>query len=134
MAYKVLVFDDDDAIRALLKEALSQKGCEVETYANPTDFPFLHEKNCPCTPEQSCADMIIADIVMPGMEGIDFMRKLKDAGCWPLSQGNVAIISGYLTLHYMEELEALGAQYFRKPFSLDDIYQWVEGCQKRLEE
>ena len=130
---RILVLDDDKDIRKLLETALSSKGHELRTFADPTEFPFLHNDSCPCKPDDSCADVLIADIVMPNMEGIDFVRSLKNEGCWPLKLGNVAIISGYLTLHYMNELDAMGINYFRKPFELEDIYKCVEECQSRLD-
>jgi DNA-binding response OmpR family regulator len=130
---RIMVLDDDQDIRDLLQTALTSKGHEVEVFADPTEFPFLHNKKCPCESEQSCADVLIADIVMPNMEGIEFIRNLKKEGCWPLSIGNVAIMSGYLTLHYMNDLNAMGIQYFRKPFELKTLYDWLEGCQERVD-
>ena len=71
---------------------------------------------------------------MPKMEGIDFVKGLKKDGCWPLNLGNVAVMSGYLTLHYMNELNSMGIHYFRKPFELKDIFSWVEECQERMDQ
>ena len=134
MGLRIIVFDDDVTICNLLKESLSAKGHDVITYSNPTEFPFFNEHRCPCPKEEPCADILIADIVMPEIEGIDFYRRLKDAGCWPLLKGDVAIMSGYLTIHYMEELNEMGIHYLRKPFQLNEIYEWIEECQKRLEQ
>ena len=129
---RIVILDDDKDICKLLETALSAKGYEVTSYTDPTKGPFLHTHECPCEPYDSCADAILADIVMPNIEGIDFIKILKEAGCWPLSIGNVAIMSGYLTLNYMDDLNAMGVQYFRKPFHLDVIFQWAEECAERL--
>lgn len=132
MGLRILVLDDDQDTCNLLETALSAKGHQVSTYTDPIKAPFLHNRNCPCKRHDSCADAILADIVMPNIEGIDFVKILKDEGCWPLSLGNVAIISGYLTIHYMEDLNEMGVQYFRKPFELEAIYKWAEECTERL--
>lgn len=129
---RILILDDDADIRDLLQTALAGKGHDVTTYADPSEFPFLHSKSCPCEPDNSCADVLIADLVMPKIEGIEFVKKLKDEGCWPLTIGNVAVMSGYLTLHYMNELNAMDIHYFRKPFELEELYAWVDECQERL--
>ena len=71
---------------------------------------------------------------MPKVKGLEFCKQLKEAGCWPISRGNVAIISGYLTIHYMNELNDMGLHYFRKPFELVDIYKWIEQCEERIAE
>ncbi len=128
MNTRILVFDDDEATCTLLMKALSAKGYEVQTFNSPKQFPFAYKQQCPCPPNEPCADIIIADIVMPEMGGIEFLKKLKDSGCLPVGQGNVVVISGYLTLQYMTELNDLGIHYFRKPFRLEDIYAWVEKC------
>lgn len=133
MKLRVMVIDDDADIRNLLQTALSGKGYEVTTLADPSEFPFIHKKSCPCPPNQPCTDIMIADIVMPKIDGVDFFKQLKEAGCWPLSWGNVAIISGYLTIHYMNVLNNLGIHYFRKPFELQEIFAWVDQCKERIE-
>ena len=129
---RILILDDDSDIRNLLQTALSAKGHEVTTLADPTEFSFLNSRDCPCKPRESCADVVIADIVMPKMKGLEFVKSLKQEGCWPLALGNVAIISGYLTLHYLNELNEMGLPYFRKPFDMNELYQWVDECQERL--
>lgn len=134
MKLRILVLDDDSDIRNLLATALTERGHEVVAYADPTEAPFFQSKSCPCRPDDSCADAILADIVMPNVEGIDFVKAIKKHGCWPLKLGNVAVISGYLTLHYMDDLNDLNIQYFRKPFKLDELYSWIEDCEQRLSE
>jgi len=132
MALRVLVVDDNADIRNLLETALSGRGHEVTTLADPTEFPFINRETCPCPLGQPCTDVLIADIVMPKIDGIDFLKKLKEAGCHPLNRGTVAIISGYLTIHYMNELNKLGIHYFRKPFELEEIQAWVEQCREQI--
>jgi DNA-binding response OmpR family regulator len=131
---RVIVLDDDKDLREMLKTALTAKGHDVQAYSDPTQVPFFHGNDCPCKPEQSCTDILLADIVMPQMEGIDLMRKLKEDGCWPMSLGNVAVMSGYLTLHYMNELHELGIHYFRKPFELEAIYAWIDQCAEKSQD
>ena len=134
MTLRILVLDDDVEIRKLLKTALADKGHEVTALADPTEFPFLTNETCSCPTGAPCADILIFDNIMPNIEGIDLFKKLKSCGCHPLVKGNVAIMSGYLTIHYMNELNELGIQYFRKPFKLKDIYEWVDLCQARINE
>lgn len=133
MKLRIMIVDDDADIRKLLQTALESKGYEVTTLADPTAFPYINRKSCPCPPDQPCTDILIADIVMPNIEGIDFIKHLKEAGCLPLNRGNVAVMSGYLTIHYLNQLNNLGIQYFRKPFELAEIYSWVEQCRQRIE-
>jgi len=130
---RILILDDDPDICALLETALTGKGHEVTCHSDPTEFPLFHNQKCPCDPEEICTDVLIADIVMPKIEGIEFVKDLRKKGCWPLRLGNVAVMSGFLTLHYMNELHSMGIHYFRKPFELKEIFDWLEECQERLE-
>ena len=133
MKLHIMVFDDDKDIRNLLKTALVSKGHEVTALADPSEFPFFNEETCTCSPDRPCADILIADNVMPNIEGIDFFKKLKEKGCLPLIRENVAIMSGYLTIHYINELNNMGIYYFRKPFDMSEIYDWIDECKIRIE-
>ncbi|MBW2519396.1 MAG: response regulator [Deltaproteobacteria bacterium] len=131
MGLRILVFDDDKPICDMLEQALTSKGHAVTTYVNPAEFPFFNEHICPCPTDDPCADILITDIVMPEIDGLDFFKQLKEAGCRPLVNGNVAIMSGHLTLHSMGEFNQLGIHCFRKPLEINEICHWVDECAHR---
>ena len=67
---KILEVDDEDNIRLLYKEELQDEGYEVSLAANAEEALKVIETEKP--------DLITLDIKMPGMNGIDFLRKLKE--------------------------------------------------------
>ncbi|CAI2718717.1 response regulator [Nitrospina watsonii] len=67
---KILVVDDEDNIRLLYKEELQDEGYDVDCARNADEALQKIEGNLP--------DLITLDIKMPGMNGIDFLRLLKD--------------------------------------------------------
>ncbi|MFQ5450751.1 MAG: response regulator [Nitrospinaceae bacterium] len=67
---KVLVIDDEENIRLLYKEELEDEGYQVTLASTAEDA--MDKIN------QSKPDIITLDIKMPGMDGIEFMRKLKE--------------------------------------------------------
>jgi CheY-like chemotaxis protein len=67
---KILVVDDEENIRLLYKEELHDEGYEVAIAANAEEAMKQIHADKP--------DVITLDIKMPGMDGIEFMRKLKD--------------------------------------------------------
>ena len=81
--FRILVFDDHQEILDLLKAVLeSRGGYEVLTYPHPGAYPFFDEnENCSCPDGQTCTDIILTDINMPVMRGIDFVEKQIDKGC-----------------------------------------------------
>ena len=67
---KILVVDDEDNIRLLYKEELQDEGYEVSLAANAEEALEAIEANKP--------DLITLDIKMPGMNGMEFLQKLKE--------------------------------------------------------
>ena len=67
---KILVVDDEDNIRLLYKEELQDEGYQVSVAANAEEALKAIEGDTP--------DLITLDIKMPGMNGIELLRKLKE--------------------------------------------------------
>jgi CheY-like chemotaxis protein len=67
---KILVIDDEQNIRFLYKEELEDLGYQVTVAATAVEAMEKIQADKP--------DIITLDIKMPGMDGIEFMRKLKE--------------------------------------------------------
>ncbi|MBI4388699.1 MAG: response regulator [Nitrospinae bacterium] len=67
---KILVVDDEENIRLLYKEELEDEGYQVVLAANAEEAMDRINREQP--------DLITLDIKMPGMDGIEFLRKLKE--------------------------------------------------------
>ena len=105
---KVLIIEDDDDIRQFLKEEISLY-FEVEVAADGTSG---FEKACSYD-----ADLIICDVLMPGMTGFEVTRRLKS----DFSTSHIPII--LLTAlnspeKHLEGIEAGADAYIAKPFSI----------------
>jgi len=66
---KLLVIDDEKNIRFLYKEEFQDEGYEVTVVASAEKAMEKIQQNRP--------DIILLDIKMPGMDGVEFMRRLK---------------------------------------------------------
>jgi len=129
---KILVVDDDPAICNMLKMILSARGHEVDTYLDPTATPIVKAQECLGTGEGfHCADAMLIDYFMPNMNGLEFLNLLDERGCG-LFNDNKAIITAYGTNELRQKLDQLGVKYFRKPFKLHEITQWLEDCSTRV--
>jgi CheY-like chemotaxis protein len=67
---KILVVDDEENIRFLYKEELEDQGYQVTVAATAEEASEKIREDKP--------DLITLDIKMPGIDGIEFMRKLKE--------------------------------------------------------
>lgn len=109
----LLIVDDDAAIRGMLYELLSEKyECHTASTADEA-FQYLEVEHY---------DAIITDIAMPGLTGVELLKRvqLRD------EETPVILVSGKGSEQDSESLLALGAfAYITKPFKLDEIEEVV---------
>ncbi len=122
MNKKVLVVDDEKNIRLTLNKALSNAGYEVGTALNGEDA--LEKIN------QDQFPVILLDMKMPGMSGIDLLDKINELDY----QTRVIMITGFGNVETAVETMKLGAvDYLRKPFKPEEIIEIVEHVFKRYQ-
>lgn len=114
MAARILVVDDDENIRELLRLHLSSAGYEVQVAADAIVAGYIVLKAPP--------DLIITDVTMPHMDGFEFVAALKSDPSLP----NIPII--FLTSvedgdSRGKELGAVG--YVTKPVRADRLLSLV---------
>jgi DNA-binding NtrC family response regulator len=110
----ILIVDDDDAVRGILFDLLSDKySCNTASTAEQALQYLEIEKY----------DLVLTDIAMPGLSGVDLLQKVHEHD----SSTPVILISGKDSEAETSSLRDLGAfAYVTKPFNLDDIEQVVE--------
>ena len=120
MSKLIYIADDEKNIRELVKCFLENQGYEVETFSNGDDlFKRYKEKN---------ADMIILDVIMPGTDGVEICRQIRQIA-------NVPII--ILSAKYSEEdrikgISVGGDDYLTKPFSPIELVARVQALFRRI--
>jgi DNA-binding NtrC family response regulator len=131
MRYRVLIFEDDDSIRSALWQFFDSLGYEVFTFPDPSLCPLNEKQFCDCPLEHACSDIILSDINMPQVKGIDFIKDMKRKGC---KVNNIAIMSGDWTIEAIEEAGKFGLKVIEKPFKFEDLEDWLDKCEKGLKE
>ena len=130
---KILVIEDDQSLANLLKIALTQKGHEVLIYSDPTACPVYIDHASLCARETPCADVIISDYILPNMSGLDFYKIQRGRGCKALDQNKALITGSAITDEIKKDMEELGCHFIKKPFTIAEVIQWVDTCEKRLD-
>ena len=127
---RAIVIDDDDTIRTIVSDALKDRGYEVHASSEPLVCPIYMDDECTCPLEHICAHIIITDLYMPNMTGLEFIEHLKSSGC---KVQNLAVMSGRWTDENLEYAQRLGCHVIKKPFKIDEIEKWLNECEKRID-
>lgn len=110
MTAKILIVDDEKAIRDSLKELLILEEYQVETAANGEESLEMMEKKE--------FDLVLLDIKMPGVSGVEVMRQVKKY--YPDTK--VIVLTGHGSLESAIEAIRSGAEdYMLKPYESSDI-------------
>lgn len=111
----VLIVDDSSVMRKIVERALRQAGLDltrvVEAGSGREGLEALR---------RDAVNLIVSDINMPNMDGLEFLRQLQREG---LAQGApVVMITTESGEEHVREALAAGAQgYIRKPFTPDQV-------------
>ncbi|MRR14539.1 sigma-54-dependent Fis family transcriptional regulator, partial [archaeon] len=114
----VLIVDDEESIRDGCQQILSRMGYEVSTSGDGLAGLEMARNNR--------YDLILLDIRMPKIEGLEILRILKKEYNSP---AKVIIITGFGTIQLAVEAMRLGARNFiSKPFNANELKQAVLDC------
>ena len=121
MAKKIYLADDEQDIREILTEFLSNAGYEVTAYKNgDTLFSAFQEKPC---------DLVILDIMMPGSDGLSICKKLRTISSVPI----IILTAKDSESDHMKGFMYGGDDYLIKPFSPSLLVVRVNALFRRVE-
>ncbi len=116
---RILVVDDDPKIVSLLKRGLSYEGYTVDTASDgPEALAKARERE---------PDLVVLDIMMPGIDGVEVSRRLRQGGDVPIlmltAKGTVA--------DRVAGLDSGADDYLVKPFDFDELLARVRALLRR---
>lgn len=114
---KVLIVDDERAIRNSLKEILSDEGYAVDTAEDGMDgLEAMRREHY---------DVVFCDIKMPNMDGLELLKRMADEGI----ESSVVMISGHADIETAVECIRNGAfDFIQKPLDLNRILITVKNA------
>jgi two-component system chemotaxis response regulator CheY len=112
---EVLIVDDDQLIRAMLRDALADVPCEVrEADSGDAALAIIADRK---------PALVLLDLVMPGKSGLDVLKSLKGKGT------RVVVLSALDTEGLVQQAMADGAHGFLgKPIHPLDVQSLVRGA------
>ena len=120
-AVRIMIVDDEPSVLESFKMILKIKDYEVDTYPDgPSAIAKLKKDKY---------DMAFVDYKLPGMDGLEVLKKIKEID----PNVEVCVVTAYASESSHANAITLGAlEYLRKPFLMEEIYELVErGLRKR---
>jgi DNA-binding response OmpR family regulator len=111
----ILIVDDEEEIRLLLKEFLEKKDFEVLLAEDGRKALELAEKHIP--------DLVITDLLLPKEHGIEVMYELKDRFLMPI----IAISGIYKKEEIEGEIDDIYLDgFYEKPLNLEELFKGIQ--------
>ena len=118
---KILVVDDERAVRESLRRALELEGYEIELAADGREALERLEA-------ESHPDMLVLDVLMPGVDGLEVCRRLRRAG----SRLPVLMLTARDAVeNRVAGLDAGADDYVTKPFALEELLARIRALLRR---
>ena len=122
MTFRVLIAEDEEITRNHLSDVLGDEGYDVVSTGNGLDA--LNEI------KSSDFDILIADIKMPRMDGLELLSQVKEVS----PETEVLIVTGFGSINSAVDAIKKGAfDYLPKPFDLDELILKVRKIQEQNE-
>ncbi|MFS8638585.1 MAG: response regulator, partial [Gemmatimonadota bacterium] len=113
----IFVVDDDPALLRGLDIALQGRGYAVRTAPGGAEFLELLESESP--------DLVVMDVMMPGMSGLEVLRRLRADERW--AELPVMMVTAYPHADVSEEAARRGVgDVVPKPFRLEELVERIE--------
>jgi len=120
MSTKILVIEDDQRVADLIKRSLEEFNYDVTlSYDGNSGFALAHSKQF---------SLIITDIILPGMSGLDLCKKLKEAHP---DQPIIMLTALGTTDDKVEGFDAGADDYMVKPFEIRELIARIRALLKR---
>lgn len=111
---RILLAEDDDAMRTYLARALGNAGYEVSAVSQGTDaVPLLEDVDF---------DLLLSDIVMPGMDGIELAQRCAEIS----PRTKIMFITGFAAVAMRTSRERPQNRILSKPFHLRELVMEIE--------
>lgn len=121
MNANIIIIDDDDDLRRLLKRCFENEGYNVDTASDGLEgLEKISTQKY---------DLIILDIMMPKMNGIELLEKLRKKSILPV----ILLSAKEQEMDIVDGLKSGADDYITKPFRLSEIVARVESVLRRCE-
>ncbi len=128
--FRVILLDDNEEIRSVLSKILATRRYEIFAFSNPAICSLQIVPECRCNANQTCTDIIVSDIDMPNMTGLDFIENQKKKNC---KCKHIVLMSCNWAEQDLLRAQELDCKTFPKPFPFQEFYEWLDEVERSIE-
>lgn len=121
METKILIIEDDEAILSFLHRGLTYEGYQVNIARDGQSGLIFAKDETP--------DLVILDWMLPGLDGIEVCRRIRDGGTTPI----LMLTAKDTVTDRVKGLDAGADDYMIKPFNLDEFMARVRALLRRTQ-
>lgn len=119
MTQRLLVVDDDRSIREIVQMSLEEEGYIVDTAPDAEEALETIRRNAP--------DLLILDVMLPGMTGFDLTREIRKTSSLPI----ILLTAKTDTIDKVVGLESGADDYVEKPFEMRELVARMRALLRR---
>jgi DNA-binding response OmpR family regulator len=127
--YRAVLIESHYVIRTILTDFLTDRGYEVHSYDNPKLCPLNDSIDCRCSDRETCCDLIVIDIDLPVINGLELVQNIKEKSC---KCPNVLLISDVWPPDRHQEAQRLNCKTLTKPFEMQQLIDIVSEFETRI--
>jgi DNA-binding response OmpR family regulator len=120
MSQRLLVVDDDRSIREIVQMSLEEEGYIVDTAMDAEEALETIRRNAP--------DLLILDVMLPGMTGFDLTREIRKTSSLPI----ILLTAKTDTIDKVLGLESGADDYVEKPFEMRELVARMRALLRRV--
>jgi CheY-like chemotaxis protein len=129
---RVMIFDDERIILSMMRYYFNVRGgYEVFTYDSPQICP-IWKQDTDCSRRAPCADIVIADLMMPKMTGVELFKAQARRGC-RVPVKHKMLMSGFFDKLNSKDVLELGCAVFEKPIDFNRLSIWLLSCEMNMD-
>lgn len=121
MNERILIIEDNESIVKVLKRSLAYEGYKVDAALDGETGLALAREHYP--------DLVVLDLMLPGMDGLEVCQRLRSAGSVPI----LMLTAKDTSQDRVQGLDAGADDYVVKPFDLDELMARVRALLRRTQ-
>jgi CheY-like chemotaxis protein len=125
--FRILVADDDEDMRSTVAFTLLDEGHVVEEVASGNDVLRRVEKSIEAGADAGGYDLVVMDIRMPGLSGLDTVRRLHALRSAP----PVILMTAFASPGIIDDAQTLRVPLLSKPFTLGELRRLAQATLRR---